>query len=90
MGERWRESGRTSGGNAVDHRVVSDAIEREWLTGLFTSVGQDRADAYALLRRLQDRRTMGRPVAWRDGARSEPGPGLRRSVSDGNSRKQPL
>jgi len=59
MGERWRQADWGDGKNGVEHRVASEAIEREWLTGLFSSVGQDRADAYALLDRLRERQTMG-------------------------------
>jgi hypothetical protein len=59
MGERWRDPDPKDWGNGVDFRVTSEAIEREWLTGLFSSVGQERADAYALLERLRERRTMG-------------------------------
>jgi len=59
MGERSRESERAKGKNGVEHRVASEAIEREWLTGLLSSVGQDRADAHALLARLRERQTKG-------------------------------
>jgi hypothetical protein len=59
MGERWPDPDSGARRNGVDYRVRSDAIEREWLTGLFSSVGQDRADAYALLARMRERRMMG-------------------------------
>ncbi len=74
MGERWRDSDPEGWTNGVDYRVTSEAFEREWLTGLFSAVGQERADAQALLERLRDRRTMGlrnasHPVALRNGGR---------------------
>jgi len=59
MGKRWWEPDRGDRKNGVEHRVASEAFEREWLTGLFSSVGQDRADAHALLARLRERQTMG-------------------------------
>lgn len=59
MGERWREPDRQDGKNGVEDRVISDAIEREWLTGLFSSVGQEPADAGALLQRMRERRRIG-------------------------------
>jgi hypothetical protein len=59
MGERWRGSDPEGWRNGVDYRIRSEEIEREWLTGLFSSVGQERADARALLARLRERRTIG-------------------------------
>ena len=74
MGERLRDPDPEARRNGVDNRVRSEAVEREWLTGLFSSIGQDRADAYALLARMRERRTMGLrkailPVALQKGGR---------------------
>jgi len=41
----------------VDYRLSKEAIEREWLTGLFSSVGQEPAGSEALLLRMRERRT---------------------------------
>lgn len=58
MGERWPDPAREGRKNFVDSRVWSEAIEREWLTGLFSSVGQERAASDALLARMRERRTI--------------------------------
>lgn len=58
MGEPWRDPARKGRKNHVDSRVWSEAIEREWLTGLFSSLGQDRAGSDALLARMRERRTI--------------------------------
>lgn len=58
MGEPWRDPARKGRKNRVDSRVRSEAIEREWLTELFSSLGQERAGSDALLARMRERRTI--------------------------------
>lgn len=41
----------------MDYRLSKEAIEREWLTGLFSSVGREPAGPEALLLRMRERRT---------------------------------
>lgn len=59
MGERWRDPDPEGRKNGVDHRVTLEALEREWLTDLFSSLGRERADTDALLDRMRERRSMG-------------------------------
>ncbi len=59
MGEPWRDPAQGGPKNGVDHRVRSEAVEREWLTSLFSSLGQERADSHALLARMRNRRRIG-------------------------------
>jgi hypothetical protein len=58
MGEMWRDPARESRMNGVDFRVRSDAIEREWLIRLISSLDQERAGSEALLARMRERRTI--------------------------------
>lgn len=58
MGERWWDPAQTELKNLVESRVISEAIEREWLTSLFSSLGQERAASDALLARMRERRTI--------------------------------
>ncbi len=74
MGETWRDPDPGDRLNLVDHRVTLEAIEREWLTDLFSSLGRERADTDALLARMRERRRIGLrkalpPVALRKGGR---------------------
>jgi hypothetical protein len=72
MGERWWDPARTGLKNLVESRVISEAIEREWLMDLLSSLGQERAGSDALLARMRERRTIALrkaipPVAFQKG-----------------------
>ncbi len=52
----WRRFAREGQENGVDRRIESESVEREWLTGLFSSLGSDRAGSDALAARMRERR----------------------------------
>jgi hypothetical protein len=65
--------------NGVERRVESEALEREWLTRFFSSLGQKRPGSDTLLARMRERRivllrkAMRRAVPGREAAGHEKG-----------------
>ena len=56
MEEPWRHSARRGQENGVDRRIKSETFEREWLTGLFSSLGRENAGSDNLAARIRERR----------------------------------
>jgi len=56
MGASWPNRVRGGRKNGVERRETSEALEREWLTRLFSSLGQERTGPEGLLARLRERR----------------------------------
>jgi hypothetical protein len=75
MDEMRRESSRGGGQNGVERRITSEALEREWLTRFFSSLGQKHAGSDALLARMRERRIAALRKAMRRAALRRGGAG---------------
>jgi hypothetical protein len=78
MKDPWQHLARRGRKNGVDCRVRSEAFEREWLTGLFSSLGLERSDSDTLLERMRERREIVLRNAIPPVTLQKPGRGLTR------------